>query len=483
MRRLPLASLVFLLVTGCFPDHHPVQPPDELLFDEFTAQTVIVDESAILPGLVGGESNGAWALNQHGFIAGYSSTATARVPAVWEGGSVRRLSSEGGGLPPGRATGVNNRREVVGWIDTEATPSVRRPYFWSGATPRELDTWDFSGYRGWALGVNDAGQIVGGLDWGDYIDAVLWPSPDASAVDLWPPCDWEYSYVAEARAINAGGQVVGFCQARDSGGGLGIREGALWEGSSSRILPPPVEFQASVEPQDINDLGLVAGYVVNQVNSQSYAVIWPDGAEAPATLIGPGFSRAFGVNNLGQVVGEVAPELSIYYPALWMDGLLYMLGTPDGRSARALSISDDGVVVGDGRDSSTSAAYRWQVPIRAGIEVEPGSDAVRLGGGGKVTVAVYGSPYFSVAQLDLATLTLGNENGNDTPVLRGNNGRIDARITDTNRDGHPDLLLSFDRRQLVANGDLTSSTERLFLTGRRLDGKPIRGVGGVTVRP
>jgi uncharacterized membrane protein len=301
MRRLPLCSLAFLVVTGCFPDHHPVQPPEDGLFDEFTPQTLIVDESAILTGL-GGNLNGALALNQHGMIAGFSSSAADAVPVVWEGGSVRRLTSEGGGLPTGRATGVNNQRQAVGWVVSSS--GERLPYSWSGATPRMLDTYGPGEFPGWAHDVNDAGQIVGAIDVVYAVEAVLWENAESFPFWLWPPCeiDHESEVEAEARAINERGQIVGVCRELWSGGGVGPREGVLWQAGSpsgQRLMHP--DFEAEIEPQDINDLGLIAGFVWKLPESRAYAATWPAGADAPPEIIGPRDSRASGSTTSGRL--------------------------------------------------------------------------------------------------------------------------------------------------------------------------------------
>ena len=55
-------------------------------------------------------------------------------------------------------------------------------------------------------------------------------------------------------------------------------------------------------------------------------------------------------------------------------------------------------------------------------------------------------------------------------------------MLDLNRDGYPDLVLDFDKRQMRTNGDLSSSTTQLVLLGSRIDGRRVRGVDRVTVQ-
>ena len=54
---------------------------------------------------------------------------------------------------------------------------------------------------------------------------------------------------------------------------------------------------------------------------------------------------------------------------------------------------------------------------------------------------------------------------------------------DLNGDGRLDLYLVFDKRAMVANGDLSLSTTQLVLTGNFAVGIRLRGTDGVTVTP
>jgi hypothetical protein len=79
-----------------------------------------------------------------------------------------------------------------------------------------------------------------------------------------------------------------------------------------------------------------------------------------------------------------------------------------------------------------------------------------------------------------ATLTLGNDDGVETPVARRSSG-VNAKLADVNKDGVKDLVAEFDKRQLMNNGDLPLDAHTLVLLGRMGDGGHVRGVDAVQV--
>lgn len=121
------------------------------------------------------------------------------------------------------------------------------------------------------------------------------------------------------------------------------------------------------------------------------------------------------------------------------------------------------------------------------IDVKPGSEvnSIKLNsvGEGRIAVAVLTTPGFSAADVDPATVTLGDESGTDTPVAQRRNGTYMASPEDVDGDGDLDLVLHFERSALIANGDLTSSTGTLVLRGRTADGTAARGEDAVRVIP
>lgn len=125
-----------------------------------------------------------------------------------------------------------------------------------------------------------------------------------------------------------------------------------------------------------------------------------------------------------------------------------------------LSVTDkDGGVGTDG--VKVTVGY-----VVVGLAIMPNANpsSVSLKKQGTLPVAILSSATFDARTIDVASIRLGNEVGTDTQVEQVK-GKPVARIDDVNGDGRPDMILSFSVQQLIANGDLTSSTTSLVIRG------------------
>lgn len=115
--------------------------------------------------------------------------------------------------------------------------------------------------------------------------------------------------------------------------------------------------------------------------------------------------------------------------------------------------------------------------IRVDVDIKPNSDEnpVSLRGKGLLPVAILTTDDFDAAEVDPSTVTLGDDDGDDTPVPEKPNGSLFATFEDVDGDADVDLLLHFEVEALVESGDLDSSTTELTLNGETSDGTPIRG--------
>ncbi len=154
---------------------------------------------------------------------------------LWDSGRLELLP-----LPRGyvssRATGINNRGLVVGWVRKEGADAPTRAVAWEGGVMRELAGLP-GGVATIATGVNDAGQIVGGGDTqvGDPGDrrreshAVLWES-DGGVTDIGT---LPGHTSCRATAINSRGTVVGDVRVDPDSGAF------VWDrGRGIRLLTP-----------------------------------------------------------------------------------------------------------------------------------------------------------------------------------------------------------------------------------------------------
>lgn len=115
----------------------------------------------------------------------------------------------------------------------------------------------------------------------------------------------------------------------------------------------------------------------------------------------------------------------------------------------------------------------------------PGGDPnpVNLRRGGLLAVAILSTPTFNAADVDPDAVTLGDGSGTDTRVAKHQNGAFQSATEDIDGDGLLDLVLMFDVRTLVANGDLTDQTTMLVLNASLLDAcTQARGEGSILVR-
>jgi len=88
--------------------------------------------------------------------------------------------------------------------------------------------------------------------------------------------------------------------------------------------------------------------------------LWESGTTTDLGNLGSGSSEAFGINDLGEVVGwsQHDPGNKFYQAFLWKNGQMTNLGAVGGfESSRAEAINNDGVVVG--AETSTTGAFAY----------------------------------------------------------------------------------------------------------------------------
>jgi hypothetical protein len=147
-----------------------------------------------------------------------------------------------------------------------------------------------------------------------------------------------------------------------------------------------------------------------------------------------------------------------------------------GTHTVGLSVVDkDG---GAGNDSLQLTVERYPI----GMQVKP--QTLKLNGSGQhVVVHVLSTAAFDAAQLQMATVRLTNLAGSGTPVAILNNGDWFLRWMDVDGDGLTDLILHFNRDELVQNGDLTAATTALHLLADVTDCRQVLGSSSVSVIP
>ncbi len=163
----------------------------------------------------------------------------------------------------------------------------------------------------------------------------------------------EYS---QAHALNASGQVVGV--ARTAGG---EDHACLWR--DGKVVDLGTLGGKSSYAESIDDSGWIVGAAQDE-RGFSKPFLYRNGKmQALPTQGDPGQGWAYGINEAGQVVGnmsvEIRPSEGSWHAVLWQNGTYKDLGTLAGDSvSEARAVGPRGEVVGssgDGRDSHQRA--------------------------------------------------------------------------------------------------------------------------------
>ena len=283
--------------------------------------------------LSGGYESDAFAVNNHGQVAGASSNGTTDpysmyyfgIFGITTGGQTRAfvwdkhngLQDLGtlGGSPDALATLINERGQIAGVSYTSSTPNAdnglcgsnvpgQDPFLWEKGAGGMTDIGTFGGTCGEPQGLNNLGQVVGL----SYLAGNLTYHPF-----LW-----------DKRSHSPLSDLGTF------GGDNGL---ANW----------------------INDRGEVAGSADFSGNQIHHAFLWKKGVMTDLGTVGTdACSRASAINSEGQIVGGSSDCSTFLHAYLWEDGgpmvdLNTLVAAGSGLTlTEALFINDSGEIVGNG---------------------------------------------------------------------------------------------------------------------------------------
>ena len=250
--------------------------------------------------------------------------------------------------------------QIVGPLDVPVNEI--RPYavFELVAAPqtryRVTDLGNLGGVYTSGFRINNAGQVVG-------------QSADASGI--YRPFLWEAGSMTDlgslggaygsASGINESGQVVG-----GSDLATGSSRAFLWDNGTITDLGVLGDNVRSFA-YGINDLGQVVG------TSGRRAFLWESGAMTDIGDLGGGIAEAADVNESGQVIGWSNPSGRNYHAFLWENGQMLDLGTLGGESSFAYGVNDSGQVVGDAQTSDARfMPFLWDASIMHALGVVEG---------------------------------------------------------------------------------------------------------------
>jgi probable HAF family extracellular repeat protein len=250
--------------------------------------------------LPGGSNMYTTALNNNDQIVGAADDFLGDwAPVIWNHGKATAIFGPGPTFG-GRANGINNLGQVVGYDDD--------PFMWSPTVTYSRNN-EFQS----AKAINDAGQIVGDYLVGGNGGAVLWANPaDLSngllgGVPLVPGGDCEDS----ASGINDAGQIVGFVYFCDSG----AFHAARWTTTTGTDLGTLGGMNS--DAYAINVHGASVGWA-DISNGRQHAALWPLHARVfDLGTLGGHESYASGINAEGDVVGSAQTSYGAWHAVLW----------------------------------------------------------------------------------------------------------------------------------------------------------------------
>ncbi|MDO8585884.1 MAG: DUF3466 family protein [Armatimonadota bacterium] len=407
----------------------------------------------------------AYGINNHVQIAGFSYTVHNGNGVIraclWDAAGIHDL----GTLPGGRSSGawaINDRGEVVGWSYTSS--GSEHACLWDENGAHDLGALPGSDYGSGACGVNNNGQTVGYAYLSPYqYHAVLWDSSGIHDLGTLPE-----GFSSTAVDINDNRQIVGWSD------GYGGRRACLWDSSGAHDLGalPTTDWHQSFA-QSVNNRGYVVGYSATSDNT-ARACLWDNvGIRNLGTF--PGWLNSFGcdINDSGLVVGYVMQGYTGYgytHAFVWDGTSLFDLDTPLGwYSSWAYGINNHGHVVGNSTVAFAgySHAILWTPMIRVTIDLKPGEypNTINLRSKGVVPVAVLSIPGFDADTVDPPTVRFCS-----AEPLRWH-------LEDVDRDSDADLLFYFGAQSLDLNAESTEGT----LTGRTTDGDQIVGADSMRI--
>jgi len=300
-------------------------------------------------GALGGDYSWATDVNAGGQVIGYSYTRgwdrqnpdlqeETKHAFLWENGVLHDLGTLGG--EKSRASAINGAGQIIG----TSTPAAGAPhgFLWENGTMRDLDP---GGGRSDAVAINDAGQVAGNMDRGQQ-HAALW---DNGTLQDLGTLGGAY---AEAHAINAGGQVIGYSHTPQQ-----IPHAFVWLNGTMQdlgTLGGPESYALA-----INDRGQIVGYS-STASGTTHAFLWDNGTMQDLGTLGGSSSRAEAINPLGQAVGFSYTPSGAIHAVLWENGTMRDLGTLGGDISYARAINAHGQVAGvSATATGETHAFLW----------------------------------------------------------------------------------------------------------------------------
>jgi probable HAF family extracellular repeat protein len=252
---------------------------------------------------------------------------------------------------PGCAKAINSNGQIVGYWGQPGTvgSSSCHAFLYDDGTITDLSP---SNYGSAAYSINNNGQVVGWMEvFGGHRRGFLYENNVMS--ELYGQSYELRGHWTEASAINNTAQIVGFS---DFGKSYGYLYGFLYEDGIATDLGRCGSICG------INNSGQIVGYL----NDGSYdrAFLYADGVKKDLGILGGRESRAFGINDNGQVVGWSDTDFTTAgseHAFLYDNGVMIdLVGTLlNGERSHATAINNLGQIVGYSYASDGQHAFLY----------------------------------------------------------------------------------------------------------------------------
>jgi probable HAF family extracellular repeat protein len=312
-------------------------------------------------GTLGGTNSLAYGINNSGWVTGYAdmtgSTWTSMHAFLYDGTTMRDLGTLGGSNS--KANGINDSGWVVGYAYIVGD-TTSHAFLYDGTTMRDLNsltTLPTGAILSSAVGINDAGQIAGEMYMGNG-DSHAYLYSGGTVTDL-GTLGGSYS---EATGINNSGWVVGNSYTAS----YDLNHVFLYDGTTMRDLGAPyIEaggFPGVSVAYGMNDIGQIVGfaYFPGMIRDP---FLYSGGVWTDLGNLGGRRGWANGINSSGQVVG-MSPDVSgdQRLAFLYSGGVMYDLNNLISSSSGlvltdAFGINDAGQIVGWGTINGALHAY------------------------------------------------------------------------------------------------------------------------------